>query len=100
MYACLFFGYLALASRALSRLPYGASRRRRVALRFLLWSTSKALLTAVAAAALSLLVDARSCGTRALADFGFAPQQLVLGVYVAVHGARPDTRREGAEGGP
>jgi hypothetical protein len=80
---------LALASRALSRLTYAASRRRRVALRFLLWSTSKALLTAVVTVSLSLLVDAGSCETRALTDYGFAPQQIVLGVYVAVHGKDP-----------
>jgi hypothetical protein len=67
-------------------LTYGASRRRRVALRFLLWSTSKALLTAAATLVLSLVVDAPSCETRALADYGFAPLQIVFGVYVAVHG--------------
>jgi hypothetical protein len=84
-YAFLFVAYLYLASRALRGQPYDRSRRRRIALRFLLWSSSKALLTAVAAVAISLLVGIDSCETRALADYGFAPLQIVLAVYTAAH---------------
>ena len=86
LYGVLFSAYLLAARRMLRRQPYMTSRRRRASLRFLIWSTYKVLLTAVAAVALSMFVGPSSCSTRVIVDYGFAPLQIVLAVYVAVHG--------------